>query len=147
MANRKKTENNGNGATLANSEETQDQVLLAAQYNAVASQIVHWDTFFWSKSSFFMAVASVVLFGVGKYVLDGVAAAEKAVAAAHAVAAVVAPTPGAITAAAAAALDAPVRSWYVLGMLAAVAILNCYLCLTWLRTGVRSLDKLPRSYV
>jgi hypothetical protein len=44
--------------------------LLSAQIKAVSDQVVHWDNFFWSKSSFFMAVESAGLLGIAKVYAD-----------------------------------------------------------------------------
>jgi hypothetical protein len=35
--------------------------LLMKEYELVTNQIIHWDTFFWSKSNFFLTIESVLL--------------------------------------------------------------------------------------
>ena len=47
--------------------------LFLAQYKAISEQIIHWDTFFWNKSRFFLALEGITLLGIGMWIVDKLA--------------------------------------------------------------------------
>lgn len=97
-------------------EDSNKHDFLLAQYSAVSDQIVHWDTFFWNKSQFFLAVESVAILGIGNWFVERASTLAQNTAASEAV-------------------EFGVELFLIFG---AAALLNIYLCVVWLRTGTRN---------
>lgn len=110
-------------ASDANKDE-----FLVAQYGAISDQVIHWDTFFWSKSQFFLAVEGVAVLGIGNWLVEKAQLLQ------------IGPTQPATNAAAVGS------SWVPFAMLAAAALLNIFLCIVWLRTGTRNRDFLNMRF-
>ncbi len=106
--------------------DAEERDLFLAQYKAVSDQIIHWDTFFWSKSRFFLAVEGVAIFGVGKWLVDQIRT-EKT------------PTKNVMSL-------MPVLSEQVFWIFATAIVLNVFLCIVWLRTGRRNREFLNTRF-
>lgn len=91
--------------------------LLVEQYKAVSDQIIHWDTFFWSKSRFFLAVEGVAFLSIVNWILNRIGTTGVAG-----------------------------QRWQLFGIFAAATLLNLYLCFVWLRTGVRNREFLNMRF-
>lgn len=107
--------------------ETDKKDFLLAQYSAVSDQVIHWDTFFWSKSQFFLAVEGVAMLGIGNWLVEQTQAPS-----------------GSPQAAAGATVVG--FGWEPPVMLGAAALLNLFLCIVWLRTGTRNREFLNMRF-